>query len=305
MKFLSMKISTLITILCLFVGCSNPNVSKNTQENNNSTVVENQTNQIDCNNEQNCYGNLEVKKISPNQKLSLEIYFNRTEPIRCSKDSNDLQKCLEFEQITSVAPEGIYYLIIKNTETGEIIEKFQSDIENEIYMPHISSYLRAHWYDNNSITLDIYQNLWLYDIYKKNKVSINEKVAVFPEKYDISPYIDFDKRFTPNLSYVSELHPSVIEAIPDLSKFLNDKQSPKDRQKYRETILPLENYKIQFFGGINEGERILWANYFCDDANIDWEKEIVSVDDGGNCFFNVKINLETREIFDFYINGEA
>jgi len=56
-------------------------------------------------------------------------------------------------------------------------------------------------------------------------------------------------------------------------------------------------------------EKIVWSNFFCssfyNNSSVNYLEELISVDDGGNCYFNVKVNLEKEEIFDLIINGEA
>lgn len=67
----------------------------------------------------------------------------------------------------------------------------------------------------------------------------------------------------------------------------------------------LPTYKRQYFGIIDNNQRIIFANFFCDDFGIDFHQELVVVDDGGDCFFGVKFDLETGIFFDLYVNGEA
>jgi hypothetical protein len=73
----------------------------------------------------------------------------------------------------------------------------------------------------------------------------------------------------------------------------------------------------------NKGDVIVWANCFCEDflpwlnpeyrnkkqerkfysPPFHWKEEIVEVHDGGGCFFNVTVNLTTREYFNLSVNG--
>ena len=65
------------------------------------------------------------------------------------------------------------------------------------------------------------------------------------------------------------------------------------------------DYKVQLVPVINQkGEKEVWINGFCDDER-DWRKIIVSIRDGGNCFFQMKINLSKKKCYDVGINGEA
>jgi hypothetical protein len=71
------------------------------------------------------------------------------------------------------------------------------------------------------------------------------------------------------------------------------------------SIRPLANYKMQFVPAINiKGEKEVWVNCFCE-ADQNWRNEIVIVEDGGNCFFNLKINLTNKTYSRISVNGYA
>jgi hypothetical protein len=65
----------------------------------------------------------------------------------------------------------------------------------------------------------------------------------------------------------------------------------------------------QFFGAINDkGEKIILINCFCKkelDTFNKWKTDLVIVQDGGNCFFKMKINVDKKEFYDVRINGYA
>jgi hypothetical protein len=70
-----------------------------------------------------------------------------------------------------------------------------------------------------------------------------------------------------------------------------------------------EDYDMQFVGAINEnGEKIIWVNCFCKthaDSFKDWKTKLVMVKDGGNCFFNLKINIDKNSYTDVIVNGNG
>lgn len=72
-------------------------------------------------------------------------------------------------------------------------------------------------------------------------------------------------------------------------------------------ILHYSLYNYQLVPVINEsGEKIVWINALCKDSDLDrWKKDVFFIMDGGNCFFNLKINLTKEEIFEFMVNGVA
>ena len=70
--------------------------------------------------------------------------------------------------------------------------------------------------------------------------------------------------------------------------------------------IDLSRYKRQYVAVINKkGEKVIWINCFYSNAFDKWKTEVVHVNDGGNCFFNIKINLTTGKYYEFYVNGES
>jgi len=65
-------------------------------------------------------------------------------------------------------------------------------------------------------------------------------------------------------------------------------------------------YKKQVVAVVNSRrEKEVWVNCFCDDFSKPWRNEILSVSDGGSCYFSFKINLKSRKYYDFTVNGLA
>lgn len=79
---------------------------------------------------------------------------------------------------------------------------------------------------------------------------------------------------------------------------------------YDHKIKGFEKYYKQLITYIDpRNDKIVWVNCFCDIDEFDlrktWRKSIVLVMDGGNCFFQLKINLTKGTIYDFRVNGVA
>lgn len=79
--------------------------------------------------------------------------------------------------------------------------------------------------------------------------------------------------------------------------------------KWTETGFELKTkgFKRQYVPVINkDGQKEIWINFFCNDwGNENWKSDIMEVDDGGNCYFNLKVNLETKSFSELSINGYA
>ena len=66
------------------------------------------------------------------------------------------------------------------------------------------------------------------------------------------------------------------------------------------------NYRRQYVCYRNSmNEKIVYVDCFCSALGNNWKKHLMIVDDGGRCFFNVKINLTHKTYFDFFVNGYA
>jgi hypothetical protein len=68
----------------------------------------------------------------------------------------------------------------------------------------------------------------------------------------------------------------------------------------------LPEYGRQYFGLVFEGERLIFANYFCNTSDdMNWQEQYVLVMDGGDCFFRLLYNPQTGEYSNLIVNGEA
>ncbi|MDP4218675.1 MAG: hypothetical protein Q8927_20955 [Bacteroidota bacterium] len=76
--------------------------------------------------------------------------------------------------------------------------------------------------------------------------------------------------------------------------------------KYRIFPQPVDKYMRQYIAIFNaRGQKIVWVNLFCTDDGFNWHKQVYMVEDGGGCYFNLKINLATRKVYDLMVNGIA
>lgn len=79
------------------------------------------------------------------------------------------------------------------------------------------------------------------------------------------------------------------------SEFVSD--DTNDNQYYKQCIISYNK----------EGEKIVWVN--CVRKNIgyenEWNKAIIEVEDGGDYYFNLKININTKTYYEMYVNGFA
>ncbi len=86
----------------------------------------------------------------------------------------------------------------------------------------------------------------------------------------------------------------------------NCDKHPEYKLYKKDFIIDIKRYKRQYMATINsKGEKEIWINCFCNTHNLNWRKQIISVRDGGNCYFNLKINLTTGRYYELMVNGDA
>ena len=88
-------------------------------------------------------------------------------------------------------------------------------------------------------------------------------------------------------------------------KEINDKH-PEYKLDKKNFTIDLTRYKRQYVAVINsKGEKEVWVNCFCHTWNKNWKTNLIIVNDGGNCYFNLKINLTTGQYYELMVNGDA
>lgn len=101
----------------------------------------------------------------------------------------------------------------------------------------------------------------------------------------------------------TKLNQTEIVIVEDLIEKAVNKYNEK--QKDGQKIKDLNKYKRQYIPVINkEGETEVWANFFCREEQ-DWKRNVIVVEDGGNCYFNLYINLTKDSTYKFSINGDG
>lgn len=101
-------------------------------------------------------------------------------------------------------------------------------------------------------------------------------------------------------SDIDEIEVSFMATIADYNSSL----SP-EHDEYR-IDLDKEEYRKQLVAVVNsKGEKEVWVNCFCGNGGELWRTQIVVVFDGGPCYFDFKLNLTTKKVYDLTVNGVA
>lgn len=85
------------------------------------------------------------------------------------------------------------------------------------------------------------------------------------------------------------------------------KQATNDYTKSSDDVkIDLSIYKRQYVPIINaNGEKEVWVNLFCDDwFSNEWKNKIFIVELGGDCYLNLKVNLDKEFYYNLSVNDD-
>jgi hypothetical protein len=95
-----------------------------------------------------------------------------------------------------------------------------------------------------------------------------------------------------------------VEAEKEFKQIVGENSNYKPNKE--DFVIDIEKYKRQYFVITNsKGEKEVWVNCFCNSWKKDWRKELIRVKDGGNCYFQVKVNLTKKKCYELIVNGSA
>lgn len=138
---------------------------------------------------------------------------------------------------------------------------------------------------------------------KKSNTTDNKMTVITDSSY-IEWMIGKDfKIWKPNDSDLQIVDDVLISAIDNGEFFFLE----------NECLSEIRKYYRQYLCYINEkGEKIIFINSMCEldtayDENnnptvFDWKNEMIDIDDGGDCYWKIKINLTTNKHFGLMIN---
>ncbi|TQD34036.1 hypothetical protein [Haloflavibacter putidus] len=111
---------------------------------------------------------------------------------------------------------------------------------------------------------------------------------------------------------MEEIEPILIKAIAEHNenqrKYLLDHNEQHPEYQWTETGFEIQiekDYYRQYVPVIDKnGDKVIWINFLCN-YDESYETEIPLIQDGGNCYFNLKINLTKKTYYELGINSVA
>jgi hypothetical protein len=147
-----------------------------------------------------------------------------------------------------------------------------------------------------------------------NKTSADNKLHVKHNlEFDTSKtaIIEFNKRsrwpFDSTYSAATLLQPELKTIDSFFVVVVENYNNSLDKEHKQWSIdINNRNYKKQLIVVTNnKGEKEVWVNCFCRAENDKWKTKMFGVEDGGNCYFNFKVNLTIKTYYDLGVNGVA
>ena len=108
--------------------------------------------------------------------------------------------------------------------------------------------------------------------------------------------VETDGFWTPSEDDIVTLEGKIAEYLWQNSTLFN--HQPPDWEQ-------LGEYQRQFIGVEREGSKIIYGNYFCNNMGFNWRQDIISVDDGGDCYFQVEYDVGEGMFIMLIVNGES
>ena len=108
--------------------------------------------------------------------------------------------------------------------------------------------------------------------------------------------VESDGFWTPSVDDIIKLEEKIAEYL-----------SQNSNQFYRQPPVweRLDEYQRQYIGLERGGRKIIYGNYFCKSGSVNLRQELVIVEDGGECYFQVEYDVESNSFSKLLVNGES
>ena len=128
-------------------------------------------------------------------------------------------------------------------------------------------------------------------------VLIGEKVVLFPEEKFDNKYIVYpeDGHWTPSAEDIIALEEKIVEYLQE-NAHLFEYEPWKSFDEY---------YYRQYAGYTYEGRYMIYGNYICGTSGFNWTRDMILGSDGGECFVQIKYDVENGTFTEIRVNGEA
>ena len=113
-------------------------------------------------------------------------------------------------------------------------------------------------------------------------------------------------QWTPGVELTDKAEHAVFLYLRQESQFKSENQW--NNKAIPEILKQYSTYYVQFMGTVVDGRHRVLCNYFLIDSDrfaANWQREFVSVLDGGWAYWQIEYDVETGQCVNLRINGEA
>ena len=107
-------------------------------------------------------------------------------------------------------------------------------------------------------------------------------------------------------SEILQIEKITRECVTQYNSEITSSFKERGEAKYSKmySINKLKKYNLQYVPYVTDkDEKEVWINGFCDGFNMNWKDEIVIVMDGGNCYFQIRMNISNETCIEIGVNG--
>lgn len=101
----------------------------------------------------------------------------------------------------------------------------------------------------------------------------------------------------PTVEDVLALEKQLVTYLPQRQREFDSLQAP--------IVERLPTYTRQYWGVLENGRRVIAANFVCDAERFDWTEREVAVLDGGDCYFRLQYDVGAGTFSNLLVNGSA
>ena len=142
------------------------------------------------------------------------------------------------------------------------------------------------------------------------KIKLKGNLTSINSGSELKNYKDFSFfTYNKNFENIFKKGNSADLNIEDLEKIILLIQNQIKKSKYFYRHSDQNEYFKQCISIMNENnEKEVWVNCVAKNSNYSfdrWQTKIIKVHDGGDSYFNIKINLSTGKVYAFSVNGQG
>ena len=147
--------------------------------------------------------------------------------------------------------------------------------------------------------------LFVFPTYCLSEPSIPIKNQVVLDKG--SDYLPYKKIWKPSVDDTQKALTAIYNFLksPEKEAIWRSGNYEFSEREIKNIYDNISKYNVQFVGIISKGKKRIYCNFFPNEIDDYWKKDLVFVFDGGFWFWQIEYDLETGKCLNFQSNGYA